>query len=417
MRRLFLWFILIILAAGTQTSRLSAQLPDVCQAAENIMANCTFDQGLDHWQTFIETGGANFSVLQGGGECHAPLCPAAYIMTEGHFVGGLYQQVPVQAGNSYYANIIWLVFDSLSNDAGVNGRVGGIGRRIGIDPSGGTDPQSPNVVWGVDNWRNDCKICGVEEVSVTAQADVITVFLRIDDTWRVRAADKGYAIPPSKDQFWIDDIGLKQVDGSQVVPTSAPTETAVPPTDAPPPPPPTNTPQVESVSETIALAEIPTPAEVALEAEAISEATSEPTEETLSESQPEEVIEAEQVSAPEPTSLAELPTIESTVAAPPTITPTYTPQPTEAAVALKALPTIETVPLELEPAALSSQVASPLSFELLGAAGGLVCLGSILVVVMGVALLGVSWLYRLGWGNPEAEFEDDTTTLNSEIFE
>jgi hypothetical protein len=75
------------------------------------------------------------------------------------------------------------------------------------------------------------------------------------------------------------------------------------------------------------------------------------------------------------------------------------------------------VPRELEPAALSSQVASPLSFELLGAAGGLVCLGSILVVVMGVALLGVTWLYRLGWSNPEAEFADDTTTLNSEIFE
>ena len=145
-----------------------------------------------------------------------PLCPAAYIVTEDHFVGGLYQQVAVVPGNNYYANIVWLVFDSLVNDEGAHQQTGGIGRRIGIDPFGGTDPRSPNIAWSLDNWRNDCKICNIEHVTVTAQADTITLFLRIDDTWRLRAAEKGFPIPPSKDQFWIDDMGLKQVGGEAI---------------------------------------------------------------------------------------------------------------------------------------------------------------------------------------------------------
>ena len=63
--------------------------PDVCQQKENILQNCNFDQGMNHWQSFIETGGADFNVLQGGGECHAPLCPAGYMVTADHFVGGI----------------------------------------------------------------------------------------------------------------------------------------------------------------------------------------------------------------------------------------------------------------------------------------------------------------------------------------
>ena len=219
--------------------------PDVCLQSENILQNCGFDNGLSGWQTYTEAGSANFTVLQGGGECHAPRCPAAYIVTEDHLVGGLYQQVSVKKGANYYANVVWLVFDSLVNDASVNQTVGGIGRKIGIDPFGGTDSRSPNVVWSEDNWRNDCKICNVEHVTVTAQADTITVFLRIDDTWRLRAAEQGLPVPPSKDQFWIDDIGLKQVGGEPVIipeeQVESPVDTPTSPADTPTPPPPTQT--------------------------------------------------------------------------------------------------------------------------------------------------------------------------------
>lgn len=264
--QLFLFFILSsMIIGGLPPAVLAQDFPDVCQQPENILANCTFDSGLDHWQTFIETGAANFTVLQGGGECHAPLCPAAYIVTDDHFVGGLYQQVPVVKGNTYYANVVWLVFDSLTNDAAVYEASGGIGRRIGIDPYGGTDPRSPNIIWGPDVWRNDCKICNVEQVTATAQADTITVFLRIDDTWRGRVAQKGFNIPPSKDQFWIDDLGLKQIDGSQAPESApadspAPTDTPIPPTDTPAPAPPTDTPLPPTATP---VSPTETPAEIA----------------------------------------------------------------------------------------------------------------------------------------------------------
>src|SRR5262245_55798065 len=206
---------------------LAQDFPDVCQQAENILPNCNFDGGKANWQIFIETGAANFDIKQGGGDCHAPLCPAGYIVTDHHFVGGIFQQVPVVKGNTYYANIVWLVFDSLVNDAGINSATGGIGRRIGIDPFGGTDSTSGNVVWSTDNWRHDCKICNIEQVTVTAQADTITLFLRIDDTWKLRAAEKGFNVPASKDQFWIDDLGLRLVgEGAKSVEVTSPTSKA-----------------------------------------------------------------------------------------------------------------------------------------------------------------------------------------------
>ncbi len=113
---LILWLIIIIFQLPAAWAQ---DFPDVCQQPENILANCNFDNGLDRWQTFTEEGNAHISVLQGGGECHAPLCPAVHIVTEDRFVGGLYQQVAVAAGNTYYANIVWLVFDSLTNDTAI----------------------------------------------------------------------------------------------------------------------------------------------------------------------------------------------------------------------------------------------------------------------------------------------------------
>ncbi|MDX1522342.1 MAG: hypothetical protein R3264_12000, partial [Anaerolineae bacterium] len=357
----------------------------------------------------------NFSVLQGGGECHAPLCPAGYIVTEGHFVGGIYQQVPVSAGNTYYANIIWLVFDSLANDAAVHGAVGGIGRRIGIDPTGGTDSRSPNVVWSEDNWRNDCKICGVEEVTVTAQAEVITVFLRIDDTWRVRAAEKQYAVPPSKDQFWIDDIGLKQVGEGEAPPP--PTEPPPLPTDTPVPP--TVTPEIAQLTA----AEEPEQEEATLlqAAETVAEEEASEADRTGDETGAEDnLIDAE------PATSTTAPA-GPTVAPPPTLTPTNTPSPTETAVALAQPQQPRPLPTLIPSQRLAAQPASAgASFGSLGSiAGTTACVGGIFLVIIGIALFGVAWLYRLGWGEAEDDeayhdydgYDDDDDYIEVEIVE
>ena len=393
--------VLLCLCLTLPGSTAWAQLPDVCQSSENVLPNCHFSDGKGNWQVFTEDGGANFDILQGGGECHAPLCPAAYIVTEGHFVGGIYQQVPVTTGNTYYANIIWLVFDSLSNDAGINGTVGGIGRRIGIDPTGGTDSRSPNVVWSEDNWRNDCKICGVEYVTATAQADLITVFLRLDDTWRVRAAEKGFAIPPSKDQFWIDDIGMKQTDGEAPAPTPQPTEPP-PPTDTPvPPPPATEEPTAED--EAIAV-EAPQTEQLAVAA------VNEDNEETEAVTTETEESEPTDETPPTLEATAESPVAEVIAAAPPTLTPTNTPPPTATAVArVAAVPPAE--PTGDDSGTLSvapeRETSGFFSTESLSVVGPLACFSGFFLLLMVIVLAGLAWLYRLGWGDTGNNDDDE----------
>ncbi len=361
---IFIFAILLGLMALLPASS-RADFPDVCQQAENVLPNCNFNEGMNHWQPFLETGSADVSVLQGGGGCHAPLCPAAYVVTNNYFIGGILQQVKVTKGANYYANIVWLVFDTLVNDAGINQAVGGgIGRRIGIDPFGGTDPKSANVVWSEDNWRNDCKICNVEQVTVTAQSDTITVFLRLDDTWRQRAAKKGYNVPTSKDQFWIDDIGMKQVGGSPVVAAAvaSPTVAAVSPVETPTP-----APQNTAASANAAAAQ-PTAAKV------------------KNTATPAETPTATSTVPPTVT-----PTTTSTPL--PTLTPTTTPSPTAT---MPPRPTRMPTP----PHHATSTPPGAANLSVLGTVGTAVCLGGGGLVVAAVVLLGLVWLYRLGWGKP-----------------
>jgi hypothetical protein len=403
--------LLLIIVFQASITSLAQDFPDVCQQSENILPNCNFDRGLDGWHSFLEAGSAQFGYLQGGGECHAPLCPAAHIVTEDHFIGGIYQQVSVTPGNNYYANIVWLVFDSLVNDRAAHDATGGIGRRVGIDPFGGTDSRSPNVVWSEDNWRNDCKICNVEHVTVTAQADTITVFLRIDDTWKLRAREKGFPLPPSKDQFWLDDIGLKQV-GGDAIPVQAPTEP--PPTDTPVPPPtdtpaPTDTP----VPEPTAPADTPTPEnepteeverfvaeanELAGEGEQLAAAANEPAD----EAEVAEQLVAEAVSPVEtPASAVEI----DAPAPPPTLTPTPVQSPTPTATRRpRAAPTLALASQQrFQVAGDSSSTGLPM---MLGAVGASVCLGGTALLMVGVMMGGLVWLYRIGWGQKGKEEND-----------
>ncbi len=52
---------------------------------------------------------------------------------------GIYTQVNVNPGSGYRASVAW---------AAPNAPTDAFGRQLGIDPTGGTDPNSPNVVWG-----------------------------------------------------------------------------------------------------------------------------------------------------------------------------------------------------------------------------------------------------------------------------
>jgi hypothetical protein len=208
--------------------------PDVCDDPDNLVENCKFNDGLNHWHTFVLKGGdtpPQFSVEHVYPACDSPDCPALRIRAEEWFIGGIYQQVTgVVSGQTYWANVVWLVYDPAGEVDNT------VGRRIGIDSTGGTDPNSPDVVWSQDVWKSfaNCpyKICRELQVQAMAQNATITLFVRIEDTWKNRRDDFPQ-VPDwlweqyfnSDEMFWIDDVGMIPLD----VPTPGPITTTISP--------------------------------------------------------------------------------------------------------------------------------------------------------------------------------------------
>jgi hypothetical protein len=103
----------------------------------------------------------------------------------------IYQQVPAVAGTAYSLSGWLLTLCGGSNTVPKNDCPGGyyMAKMLGIDPTGGTDPNAPSVVWGenrnnfVDADNNRIGWSNVR-VSATAQGGTITVFARINSPFQ-----------------------------------------------------------------------------------------------------------------------------------------------------------------------------------------------------------------------------------------
>jgi hypothetical protein len=103
----------------------------------------------------------------------------------------IYQQVPAVTGTAYSLSGWLLTLCGGSNTAPRNDCPEGyfMAKMLGIDPTGGTDPNSADVVWG-ENRNNfvdaDNQRIGWSNVrtSVKAEAEKITVFARINSPFR-----------------------------------------------------------------------------------------------------------------------------------------------------------------------------------------------------------------------------------------
>jgi hypothetical protein len=363
------WLLTFVVALLVFQLRVAGQgdFPDLCQQGQ-LLHNCDFSQGLNGWQPFIEGGDVGISTIDGGA-CHSPLCPAAFLVSKSSFIAGVYQQVPAVPGTTYWATVTWLVFEpagKLDNT---------VGRRVGIDPSGGTDPKSSSIVWSPALWDafESCayKICSDLQVKAVAQNSTITVFVRIENTWKDRR-DEFASVPDQffqmEEQFWLDDVGLVAVDGGAAAAAAAPTDTPLPPTPAPP----TDTPAPPAAAPTAT-------------AEATEPPAAAPTA-TAGATEPPAVAQADTPAPAPPTSTATpSPTPSPTsTPRPPTPTPTHTPAPTATPTPAPALPNL---------------------LSLVG--GGVVCLGGAgtLIILVGGAFL--FWLYRLGTSAGSEEEEDE----------
>ena len=195
----------------------------------------------------------------------------------GTFKAGIYTQVPVTPGQGYRASISW----------GAPNAPDLFGRQLGIDPTGGTDPNSPNVIWGPMHWGEgrilnypppDVNI----DVKARAVGETMTVFFLTD-----------HPSSSGDNLILVDAIALYPDD-------SAPAAVA---------PPPTNTPEPTATPEPVQ--EVAAADAAALAAPAVVEVP--PTD----------------TPAPTPTETATpLPTATPTTTPSPTPTATFTPLPT-----------------------------------------------------------------------------------------
>ncbi|NLE76447.1 MAG: hypothetical protein GX605_06805 [Chloroflexi bacterium] len=160
----------------------------------------------------------------------------------GTFKAGIYTQVTVTPGAGYRASVGW----------GGPNVPHTFGRQLGLDPTGGTDPNAPTVVWGPMHW-GDGRILNRQppglniDVRARAQSPNMTVFFLTDHN---QSTGSNY--------IFVDVIALYPDEGAppSVLPTDTPRP--APPTATPAPATATATPS-EMPTSTATPTETPTP--------------------------------------------------------------------------------------------------------------------------------------------------------------
>lgn len=195
----------------------------------NLIGNCRFDtftgspprQVPSGWAPFVVSGDLTF--MQDTDTYFGP--PSLRMWSNGGtFTAGIFTQVAgVQPGATYVASWGW----GGPNDPAT------FGRKLGIDPTGGTDPLSPNVVWGPLHYgpgrflnypgpysQDNPNV----SVAAVAQAPAVTVFV-----WVEHPSSTGDNL------IYIDQVGLRpDPSAAPPAPTAAPpTATPLPPTAVP----------------------------------------------------------------------------------------------------------------------------------------------------------------------------------------
>lgn len=113
---------------------------------------------------------------------------------------GLLQQVSGLTPGVTYCFSIWGHSWSDGDDDGVSGpQFGILQQKVGIDPTGGDDWRSANIIWSAEREQYD--VYGLFKVEVEAQAETIAVFAYSNPVWSVK----------HNDVYW-DDAVLSSVE-------------------------------------------------------------------------------------------------------------------------------------------------------------------------------------------------------------
>ena len=255
--------------------------------------------------------------------------------------GGIYQQVETAESETVYRFSIYArVWSSTFQDFEVSEEPGDVALRVGIDPTGGTDGGSSDIVWSplavfyYDAYR---------QYSVIAAAENSTITVFVMST---------ISTPVANSYIYLDDAVLEPVSETEIILESTPTlETTPPPTQnaATLTPTPTETPNdlIHTVRAGETLSGIA--AEYGSTVAAIREANGLTPADRIFPGQRIIIPFAAQASPDEPTAT---PTAVSTAtpASPPTITPTptVTPTPTPALYTVQPGDTLDSIAAGLD---------------------------------------------------------------------
>lgn len=141
------------------------------------------------------------------------------------FDGGVYQVVAVTPGRGYHFQVAWAVVRHGGAAVYENSQ---LIRQVGIDPSGGTNPTSPNVQWSSE-YTGSGKFAPELAIDQYALSDHITIFLRAQNRYTDSFAEVFF------DHAVLTDNGAAPIAVAPptAVPTRAPTATVKPVVAAP----------------------------------------------------------------------------------------------------------------------------------------------------------------------------------------
>jgi len=158
-------------------------------------------QVAQNWTAFTKSGAIpkymtndQWATMTGGAAEHLEGDHSQMYWETGAFEAGIYQQVSVTAGTDYAAQAkilsIWKTSASRDDDKML--------KQVGIDPHGGTDPDSPDIVWGPAEGA-DVKWESVR-TSATAISSTITLFILVTNT----------EASPHPNQVFVDAVVLTE---------------------------------------------------------------------------------------------------------------------------------------------------------------------------------------------------------------
>ncbi len=161
---------------------------------------------------------------------------AQYFSFQGTHTAGLLQVVDVPA-NAPVRFSIWGQAWSTIDDSEFSNQPTTVNMRVGIDPTGGTNPYSPSIVWS--DYQQPYDVYSQFVVETTAQGDKVTVFtisspdeqrkhndIYWDDAELVVTGES--SAPPAPPPVTGGDTGGNTGDGAQAPPPAAGAPTATP---------------------------------------------------------------------------------------------------------------------------------------------------------------------------------------------